>query len=320
MKFSIIIPVYNKAFYLNACINSVIKQTYENLEIIIINDGSSDNSLEICEKFREIDRRIQLINQHNQGVSVARNKGIESANGEWIYFLDADDYLELNAFENFAKEIKLNNQIDLIEFGTKKWKDGVFIDQRIPSKKQIFTDSSKLILENELKPFSACLHLIKKELLINNDIQFDEDLKYNEDMLFMYKVFLNSQKTLVLDKSFYNIVFSNNSATRSKVKKIQLINNLQYVKKLIDYTNQKKMTNQLISDIRKTPNYFFVSFVFYEDACKDLSEFQKLYNKIYDNHKEALNSQVLKLARIHFLLILVPLFLKFRIFKRNHQL
>src|SRR5690554_2682260 len=115
-KVSIIIPVYNKAPYLDSCISSVINQTYKNLEIIIIDDGSTDNSLEICENYRKKDERIQLISQENQGVSVARNKGIQKASGEWIYFLDADDYLELDAFEILVKKSHYLD-VDLIHFG-----------------------------------------------------------------------------------------------------------------------------------------------------------------------------------------------------------
>lgn len=320
MKISVIIPIYNKEPYLEMCLNSVINQTYSNLEIILINDGSTDNSLTICNLFTFKDKRIQIIDQKNAGVSAARNKGINLAGGNWIYFLDADDFLELDAFESIVNEIIQDNQIDLVEFGTQKWKDGILVGKRVPSKKQIFTDNIKFIMGNELKPFSACFHLIKKELLIENKIQFDEDLKHNEDMLFMFKIFLNSKKALVMDEIFYNIVFSSDSATRSEVKKIRLINNLQYIDRLLNYTNEKQVTNQLISDLVRIPNYFFVSFVFYKDGLKDLREFQNLFNQIYDEHKEVLNVRVLRLARIHFLLILVPLFFKFRIFKRNYQL
>lgn len=319
-KVSIIIPVYNKAPYLDSCISSVINQTYKNLEIIIIDDGSTDNSLEICEKYRKKDERIQLISQENQGVSVARNKGIQKASGEWIYFLDADDYLELDAFEILVNEIIQDKEIDLIEFGAKKWQNNELVGERIPSKKQIYTDNIKLIKENEVKPFSACLHFTKKDLLINNKIQFDEDLKHNEDALFMYKVFLNSKRTLVMDKCFYNIVLSENSATRSGVKKVQLLNNIQFADRLIDYCKANNVSIDLKNELNKLFNYFFISLLFYPSFFTDLKLLQSNFNRAYDKHKNILTINILKLARIHFLLILVPLFLKYRVFKRNHQL
>lgn len=83
---SVVIPVYNTAPYLEKCLDSVVKQTYQNLQVIIINDGSTDDSAEICQKFADKDKRIEFINKKNEGVSTARNMGIEKSHGEWIYF------------------------------------------------------------------------------------------------------------------------------------------------------------------------------------------------------------------------------------------
>ena len=102
-KISIIIPVYNAEKYLAQCIESIIKQTYSNLEIIIINDGSTDRSLEICNFYKENDQRIVVFNQNNSGVSVARNKGLDISNGEFIMFVDADDWLNADFVESLYK-------------------------------------------------------------------------------------------------------------------------------------------------------------------------------------------------------------------------
>jgi len=93
-KISIIVPIYNSEKYLKRCIESILKQTYTNIELILINDGSEDKSLEICEEYKKNDERIIIVNKENEGVSVARNIGIEKATGELISFVDADDYLE----------------------------------------------------------------------------------------------------------------------------------------------------------------------------------------------------------------------------------
>src|SRR5690606_15460378 len=100
---SVVIPVYNVESYLENCINSIVQQTYSNLEIILVNDGSTDNSTKICETAASKDSRIVLINQKNQGVSSARNNGLSIARGEWIYFIDADDFLNLDTFELLSK-------------------------------------------------------------------------------------------------------------------------------------------------------------------------------------------------------------------------
>ena len=121
-KLSIIVPVYNASKYLERCLDSVINQTLKEIEIICINDGSSDNSKTILENYAKKDNRIKIINQKNLGLSASRNKGIKYANGEYIFFVDADDWIELNTCEityNFAKE----KNLDLLLFGAKNIDD-----------------------------------------------------------------------------------------------------------------------------------------------------------------------------------------------------
>lgn len=110
-KISIIIPVYNVEKYIKICIESVINQTYKNLEILVINDGTKDKSFEIIESYLE-DKRIKVINREkNSGIAVTRNIGISQATGEYIFFIDADDYLEINAIENLIEAL---NDEDII--------------------------------------------------------------------------------------------------------------------------------------------------------------------------------------------------------------
>lgn len=106
IRFSIIIPVYNTEKYLERCLDSVLGQNYKEIEIILINDGSKDNSLKICEKYKKRFSEIVLIDQENQGLGAARNRGIENSNGEYLIFLDSDDYVEkdsLKAADNIVK-------------------------------------------------------------------------------------------------------------------------------------------------------------------------------------------------------------------------
>src|SRR5699024_1200447 len=113
MLISVIIPIYNKEEYLDECINSVVNQTYKNLEIILVNDGSTDRSEVIINKWYKKDDRIVFLNQENKGVSSARNKGISKANGEYVFFIDADDRLEDNAL-NLLYKYSLINKSDII--------------------------------------------------------------------------------------------------------------------------------------------------------------------------------------------------------------
>ena len=109
MIVSIIIPVYNVEKYLSRCIESVIGQTYEHIEIILVNDGSTDHSLEICEKYKIVDKRIKIINKNNGGLSSARNAGIDECSGDYIYFLDSDDYISRDCIEYLVKLMEENN-------------------------------------------------------------------------------------------------------------------------------------------------------------------------------------------------------------------
>ena len=120
-KYSIVIPVYNVEKYLHQCLNSVINQTYKNLEIICINDGSKDNSLIILNEYLQKDNRIVIVNQKNSGVSSARNKGIRLSTGDFISFIDSDDYLDLNVYEKCVQRIISDNS-DIIIFEKKKKK------------------------------------------------------------------------------------------------------------------------------------------------------------------------------------------------------
>ena len=115
MKFSIIVPIFNLEKYLNKCLHSLATQTYTNIEIICVNDGSTDNSLGILKKYAEQDNRIKIIDKNNEGVSISRNEGIKIATGDYILFVDGDDWLDERACEILNNNIS-NNNYDLIYF------------------------------------------------------------------------------------------------------------------------------------------------------------------------------------------------------------
>ena len=119
MKISIIVPIYNVESYLKRCLDSLINQTYSNIEIILINDGSTDLSGDISSKYAKIDKRIKLINSSNKGVSCARNKGLELASGDYIMFVDPDDYIELNTCEMLIKNISVLLCYEFIQIASK---------------------------------------------------------------------------------------------------------------------------------------------------------------------------------------------------------
>ena len=113
-KYSVIVPVYNVEKYINECLSSLINQTYKNIEIVVINDGSSDNSLSLIEEYSRIDDRIRVIDQKNMGLGYTRNVGIDNAVGDYILFVDSDDYISLNTCEEIEAVLSYNNEVDII--------------------------------------------------------------------------------------------------------------------------------------------------------------------------------------------------------------
>ena len=113
---SIVVPVYNTGKYLNRCMNSIVKQTYSNIEVILIDDGSTDDSSDLCDEWAEKDERIKVIHKLNAGLGMARNTGIENAKGEYICFFDSDDYIDLQTIEK-SYRLACKSEADLVCFG-----------------------------------------------------------------------------------------------------------------------------------------------------------------------------------------------------------
>ncbi len=203
-KYSIIIPVYNTEKYLNKCIDSVLNQTYSNIEIIIINDGSTDKSLELCNQYK--DQRIKLFTHENRGVSYTRNIGIDNATGEYIIFVDSDDYIENNAIELINEKIQ-NSDLDLIQFAF-----STFEAEEMPIAKNVFTE--KVISDSINEKIN---YMIEREvinsiwnkcyntnILNKNSIRFAEDIKIGEDLIFNLEYFSYISNFDILNVNLYN--------------------------------------------------------------------------------------------------------------------
>lgn len=203
-KVSVIIPVYNVEKYLKECLDSIINQTLADIEIICINDGSTDNSLTILEEYQRKDTRIQVYSQPNLGQSAARNSGLEKATGECIYFMDSDDKLDTTALEYCYNEL-FKNELDVLYFDAEVFFDNLFVKEmhRIPEdtyKREKSYDSIYTGLElfrifkfqNKYR-VSPCLQFFRRDFLIEFGIKFVYGIIY-EDNIFALKVLLNAQR------------------------------------------------------------------------------------------------------------------------------
>lgn len=208
LKISVIIPVYNVEKFLRKCLNSVRFQTYSNLEIICIDDGSTDSSFEILQEFASQDNRFVVIKQKNRGVGASRNRGIKLATGDYIAFVDSDDWILLDLYETFVKKLK-KSEADIYMFNVESYVKGrndiarpmVFFreeDWNIPSGGVCDIYNCKRPLSSN---FSHSNKICKSELIKKNKIKFPENIKY-EDQVFSVKLFLYA-KSIILDETVF---------------------------------------------------------------------------------------------------------------------
>lgn len=212
---SVIIPVYNASKYIQETVQSVLNQDYEDMEIILVNDGSTDDSLSICNHLKETDRRIKVIDQKNAGVSTARNNGMKAAQGEYLLFIDADDLLEKDMVSTLYNKA-VETGADLVSCGAAIVKDGVVIKEEFGTN-QLYTynneEALKFFLIGNRVNIGVWTKLFKKSLV--EDIEFRKDIRINEDKLFIFEALMKAQKYVVYDVSKYQYIQRESSATRT---------------------------------------------------------------------------------------------------------
>ena len=255
-KISIIIPVYKVEKYLDRCLESVVNQTYQNLEIILVDDGSPDNCPAICDEWAKKDKRIKVIHKRNEGVSVARNTGLKAATGEYIGFVDSDDFIFPEMYEKLYKSIKKTGA-DLAQCRFQRiFSNGEIIPSIIKKFKleEIFTEKKDFF--KYLFGGGISFYVVNKlfSIKILNNVFFPKGIGCNEDMVFTYRSLKNAQKIVLINDIFYNYdVSREDSATKigfnlkDIIKAINLViddldNNYSDLIKYIDIFLVKKIT------------------------------------------------------------------------------
>lgn len=244
MILSIIIPLYNTENYIGRCIQSCIDQSYDKklYEIIIVNDGSTDKSLEIAKSFEKTYENIIIITQDNQKQGAARNNGLKVSQGEYIWFVDSDDWIEPDAIKEIAELFEYSN-LDIIRFDA--------IDHtskqstlRICNHKPKYTYlKHEILIENE---FSVCVpfHIFKKQFLIENKFSFLENIFF-EDSEFMIKVVEKCNSFYYLNKPFYNVLKREESTTRT-TNYTRFLDLILVIKSHINYLETNNFDNQIV--------------------------------------------------------------------------
>ncbi len=213
---SIIVPIYNVEQYLAECLDSLVNQTLKDIEIICVNDGSPDNSADIVREYIQADSRIKLIEQENRGLSGARNTGLKVAKGEYVYFMDSDDWLESDAMD-ICYQVAVTKGVDVVFFDAIAFKDGVDDDvgdmpddynralalsevanKRIRAKKLFMQ-----MINNSTMRSSVWLNFIKRKLLLENRLYFEEGL-IHEDELFTPQLYALASTMMYIPCMFFH--------------------------------------------------------------------------------------------------------------------
>lgn len=254
---SVVVPVFNAQEYLYKCIHSILLQTFTDFELLLVNDGSIDNSDRICKEFANNDKRVRYFYQNNAGPSVARNKGIEESRGSYLLFVDADDYIEPEMF-NYMVHTAIKENIDFMICGLILDR---FIERKIISSEVKYLQkrhiiNNKNIADNIIDLFEneaingPCGKLYRTELIKANNLKMNELIHLQEDLLFNVEYIAQIQSLYVSEKCFYHYEVKNeNSLTRKYTpNKFDMLNQVhdQIVSYYMNYSIKKKETLQKI--------------------------------------------------------------------------
>lgn len=321
-KVSIVVPVYNVEKYLRRCIESLINQTYENIEIVLVDDCSTDNSLSICYEYAKKDNRVKVIDKkENAGLSDTRNIGIENSTGDYVMFVDSDDYVCNNFAEEMVRAIEEKN-VDVVRCKASIQKeDGSFQTE------DLHGHEGKIYKDNSLKEFAKSISaycnahicsysvvlIIKKEKL---NLKYDVSVYGREDTVFLVELLLESAQSIYfLDKALYHYCYNESGITKGKdscykyvkesvncgiqIKNILSKNNLldERLEKNIDYTLVKDDIHKLFS-IAHCP----------------ISEIRKALRKVFDNQELKKMIKNIDLSNLSFKARILIILLKLRFY------
>lgn len=289
-KISVIVPLYNAENYLKRCIDSIINQTYQNLEIILINDGSTDNTLEIINEYAQKKDTIIVIDKKNSGVSDSRNLGIEKSTGEYITFIDSDDWLEENAIESLYEQLKKSNY-NIIrgkyirEIENKKSQKAIEkFSYNIEDKEKNIQRLIDLILSGEMYCYVWLLMI--KSNIIKNKVFFNNKLAMMEDTIFYLDLLLDGNDILFSDSITYHYYLNKKSASQNIQNAYRNYKNALLVNKIFE--EKLKMKN-IYSEKRKkifyTKTSLSIASYIYTTFKYDRRNFKKCYENIINNQE-----------------------------------
>lgn len=270
MDISVIVPIYNAQSCIEKCINSIINQTKKELEIILINDGSTDDTDKIIKKYK--DKRIKYFINKNCGIGSTRNFGIEKATSKYILFVDSDDYLELDACEKLYKKIE-EDKSDILVYNFNKIENNILEKITIqPFLKTNLLNNPNILLDINMSPWNK---LYKREFIIKNKIKFVENLKY-EDAPFVSEALYKAENISYLNEYLYNYIIHSNSETTIRDKK------MFDIIKIVDLIRSKLNDSRLTDSVNKLTVKILTNYTIQQRYNKNKTERNKFIDKVFD--------------------------------------
>lgn len=316
MKISVIIPVYNvEECYLYKCIESVISQTYHNIEIILINDGSTDNSGVICDEFAKKDNRIVVIHKENGGQSSARNFGINIAKGEYYSFVDADDYIDINMFKDLIY-IARTEKADIIQCGFTKvdeTSNTPYVNNHNNYIKRIkLTEALDQFYKNNLLSSIVCDKIFKKNIFYSLRFPLGQTM---EDAYILSNIYAEiSTDIIIVSNVYYYYLVRNGSTMNSLFSTNFMISSFKAYKNRMNVAqieNRKDLfilsSNQLASDL-----FQYYRLIYLKRTNGDKNEFYKIIKKWYNDNKQYISFGLIKyeLSILYYFPLFIGIILK----------
>lgn len=310
MKISVIVPIYNVEEYLEECLDSVVAQTFSDWEMILVDDGSTDGSGEIAEKYAQKYDNIFVIHQANEGLSAARNTGLNVAKGEYVYFLDSDDYI-LDSTLQIVYETAKKNCAELVIFNginfeydhnspknviyTNKLVDEFKSWNNVLDGKQIF---AKMIEESSLLLCCVPLQFVRRDIIIKNNLSFKQGILH-EDNLYSFWLLMSINSGIIIDDVLYMRRLRGDSITNTRIS----VNNVRswciIFDEIINWCNNGKADEKTKEYIYKYLRFFFMDIVQYYCYLKrkDRKELKIQYRSVLEKAKQNkyLNSRDVKI-------------------------
>ena len=318
---SIIVPIYNVEDYLERCIKSILNQTFSDFELILVDDGSTDSSPKICNEFKVKDKRVQVINKKKGGVSSARNEGIKIAKGEYIGFVDSDDFINKNMYKILYENAKQYDadisicSFEYVSYNTSLRDDNVKINNSVIIYNNI-ESLEKLYGDESIKFIVPWNKVYRRSLFF--DIRYDVG-KTNEDEFIIHKLFYKSNKVVSCSKKLY-YYFENDKSIMRKKFNVNRIDVIEAMEKRMSFFREKALTELEYKTQNMFLYYFFPYYYKAKFELKDSNCLKKMKKQFKRNYKYLLKNPNYNLkAKVLWLTFIVNPFVFYLIWNKRSK-